>query len=115
MSRIKAFGLGLRELFGGFRLFGRHKVLWWYAIIPTVLNLAILTAAIILMVTISATSITISPLDGLERTIEAAGFFGTYGSVYSMRQAVVKGLLFLILAMLVCSHPTSSRRYSSPF
>lgn len=102
MSRIKAFSLGVSELWRGFRFFGNNKGLWLYAVIPTVLNLAILTLSIILMVNhFGGIYDQIISWMGLSELREASGFFGhiLFGLIWAARE-LVKGLLFLILAML---------------
>ncbi len=50
MSRIKAFGLGLNYMKRGFHFFFSNRKLWWYAIIPTIINIAVMVLAIWLMI-----------------------------------------------------------------
>lgn len=46
MSRIKEFIIGIGYIFKGFRFLGSHPKLWPWAILPTIINLAILGAMI---------------------------------------------------------------------
>lgn len=49
MSRIKQLGVGFSYIHKGFSFFLGHKKLWWYAVIPTTINLIVLILMIFLL------------------------------------------------------------------
>lgn len=50
MSRIKELSSGFGHIKKGFGFFRGHKRLWWYAIIPTLINLLVLALMIALLI-----------------------------------------------------------------
>lgn len=49
MSRIKDLRTGFAYIGKGFHFFGKHRRLWWYAIIPTMINILVLVGLLFLL------------------------------------------------------------------
>lgn len=100
MSR---FALGFNELLSAFGLFKRDKGLWWYSIIPTILNLLVLVLAFFLMFKYygGIFNYVISFLH-LSEIKEAVGILAHIwaGVIWSLN-LIIKILLFLIIALVI--------------
>lgn len=100
MSRIKQFASGIGYIRRGFDFFNTHKKLWWYAIIPTVINLIVLIALIIILAHYFGDLASWIFGDG-KAAPEAGILAKILGTTLSVLIWMAKALIFIILLVLL--------------
>lgn len=102
MSRIKEFTDGVGYIRKGFRFFSNHKDLWWYSVIPTMINIIVLAVMFFLLFHFWGNLTGFIFGNGAEKELATAGFFHkVLGGLLTGLFFIAKVIIFIILLLLI--------------
>lgn len=102
MSRIKEIRAGFGYMKKGFSFFWQNKKLWWYAIIPTAINLLVLIGLFYLLIHYFG-DITgwIFGTGDAESAVQAGFFLKIWHGLLSTLVFIAKALIFLVMFVFI--------------
>lgn len=102
MSRIKQTARGFGYIRKGFGLFFRHRRLWWYAIIPTIINLLFLILLFFLLSHYFGDLTGWIFGSGQDNALADPGFFAkVWGGTLTALIYIAKAIIFIILLIFL--------------
>lgn len=102
MAHIGQFSLGMRHIGKGFRFFFKNKSLWPYAVIPTIINIAVLITMIFILIHYYGDISTWIFGTNNKFDLEALNFFAkVWHYIVAFFIKFIEMLIFLILLLLI--------------